>query len=131
MSTKIFVNLPVRNVGASVGFFTELGFPAQPEFTSEQAGCVVLGDGSYAMLLDQEFFATATSREIADAAKVTEVVIALQLESRAEVDRVVDGALARGGEANSDVVEDEYLYSRGFHDLDGHLWNVVCMKTPQ
>jgi predicted lactoylglutathione lyase len=129
MSTKIFVNLPVKDLGASIDFFTKLGFSFHPDYTNDQAGSLVISDDIYAMLVTEEFFATFTGRPVADATKVTEVAVALLFDSRERVDQVVDDAVAQGAEAGVEHVDDEYMYSRGFHDLDGHLWNVLTMKA--
>jgi predicted lactoylglutathione lyase len=129
MATKIFVNLPVKDLGASIDFFTKLGYSFNPEFTNDQAGCLVISDDIYAMLLTEPFFATFTSRPVADATKVTEVAVALLVDSRERVDQIVDDALAQGAQPGGENADDEYMYGRGFHDLDGHLWNVLIMKT--
>jgi predicted lactoylglutathione lyase len=129
MSTKIFVNLAVKDLGASIDFFTKLGFSFQPDYTNDEAGCLVISDDIYAMLVTEPFFATVTNRPIADATKVTEVAVALAFDSRERVDQVVDAAVAQGAEVGAMQVDEEYMYSRGFHDPDGHLWNVLTMTT--
>jgi hypothetical protein len=35
MSTKIFVNLPVKNLDKTIEFFTRLGYTFNPQFTDE------------------------------------------------------------------------------------------------
>jgi len=37
MATKIFVNLPVKDINKSIEFFTKLGFTFNPYFTDENA----------------------------------------------------------------------------------------------
>lgn len=44
MSSKIFVNLPVKDLARSIGFFEALGFRINPQFTDEMAACVVITD---------------------------------------------------------------------------------------
>lgn len=129
MATKIFVNLPVRDLPASIEFFTKLGFSFQPDYTNEQAGCLVISDDIFAMLVTEDFFATVTNRPVADARKCTEVAVALLVEARERVDQVVDDAVAQGAELSVEHVDDDFMYSRGFHDLDGHLWNVLTMSA--
>jgi len=94
----IFVNLPVRDLGRSMAFFERLGFTFNSQFTDETAACLVIEEGSiYAMLLTHAKFREFTSKEIADATRVTEVLTCLSAESRAGVDRLADAALAAGG----------------------------------
>ncbi len=44
MSRQIYVNLPVRNLDRSVEFFTQLGFQLNPQFTDENAACMIVSD---------------------------------------------------------------------------------------
>src|ERR671911_3197338 len=99
MPTKIFVNLPVRDLDRSMEFFKKLGFSFNPQFTDETAACMVISDDTYAMLLTHKKFGEFTKKKIVDATEMTEVLIALSQESRAEVDRFADAALAAGGKA--------------------------------
>jgi predicted lactoylglutathione lyase len=94
MSTKIFVNLPVKDLGKLIDFFTELGFSFNPQFTDDNATCMVISDDIYAMLLMEPFFKSFTNKEIVDATKSTEVILALGVDSRQRVDELVDKALA-------------------------------------
>lgn len=43
MATQIFVNLPVKNLNKSVEFFTRLDFKFDPQFTDENATCMIEG----------------------------------------------------------------------------------------
>jgi uncharacterized protein len=44
MSTKIFVNLPVKDLNKMAEFFTKLGFTFKPQFTNENATCLIVGE---------------------------------------------------------------------------------------
>lgn len=44
MATKIFVNLPVKDLKRSTEFFTKLGYTFNPQFTDENATCMVIDD---------------------------------------------------------------------------------------
>ncbi len=127
MSTEIFVNLPVKDLGKSIDFFTALGFSFNPQFTDENAGCLVISDVIYAMLLVEPFFKTFTKKDIADATKTTEAIVALGVESRERVDELVDKALAAGGLPSNDTHDHGFMYERSFQDPDGHLWEVFYM----
>lgn len=127
MSTRIFVNLPVKSLERSVGFFRELGFAFEPKFTDENATCMVVGDGIFVMLLVEPFFQTFTSKPIADAHRTTEAILCLGLDSRSAVDSMVDKALSNGAMASSETRDHGFMYQRAYQDLDGHLWEVVYM----
>ena len=127
MPRQIYVNLPIKDMERTQAFFRALGFSFNPQFTNEQGACMVIADGIYAMLLVEPFFQTFTNKPIADANKVTEVLVCLSCESRAEVDELVRKALAAGGKAPNAPQDHGFMYSHGFEDLDGHVWELVYM----
>lgn len=55
MTQMIFVNLPVADLDRSKAFYKALGFVVEPNFTNEQAACMVLSDAIYLMLLRHDF----------------------------------------------------------------------------
>jgi len=123
----IFVNLPVNDLGASKKFFTELGYTINPQFSDDNAASIVISDTIVAMLLTKPFYATFTQKEIADATKTSEVLVALSAESREKVDELVDKALGAGGSPAGQTQDLGFMYGRSFDDLDGHTWEVVWM----
>lgn len=128
MATKIFVNLPVKDLDRSKQFFSHLGYTFNPMFTDEKAASLVIDDGHiYAMLITEEFFKTFTRKEIADASKTTEVLIALETESREKVDEMVSKALEAGGSLYSEPQDYGWMYQHAFADPDGHQWEVFYL----
>lgn len=128
MSTKIFVNLPVRNLNRSVEFFTKLGFKFNPQFTDETATCMIVADDIFVMLLTEEKFKAFTPKQICDATKSTEVLVALSSESRGKVDEMVRKAVAAGGTTYNEPQDHGFMYGHGFQDLDGHIWEIFYME---
>ena len=128
MPTKIFVNLPVKDLERSKAFFAKLGYSFNPQFTDERAACMVISEDIYSMLLSEPFFKTFTRKEIADAAKTTEVLVALSADSKEHVDEMLRKALAAGAKEARDPMEYEFMYGRSFEDLDGHIWEVIWMN---
>ena len=130
MASKIFVNLPVKDLQRSMDFFTALGYTFNPQFTDEKAACLVIDDGYiYAMLLTEPFFQTFTKKPLADAHKSTEVLIALEVESRERVDEMVRSAVEAGGSIYRDPDDHGWMYSHSFADPDGHQWEVIYMDA--
>lgn len=70
MAKQIFVNLPVKGLNKSIDFFTKLGFSFNPQFTDEKAGCMVISDNIFAMLLTEQFFRTFTNKKSRTRGKV-------------------------------------------------------------
>ena len=78
-------------------FFEALGFSFNPQFTDENAACLIIEDGyNYAMLLTEKHFKMFTNKEIIDPATSVEVLNAMSLDSREQVDTIADAALANG-----------------------------------
>ncbi|MBL4933085.1 VOC family protein [Clostridium paridis] len=127
MGTKIFVNLPVKDLKKSVDFFTKLGFTFNHQFTDENAACMIINEDIFAMLLVDEFFKNFTQKEITDTTKSTEVILGLSAESKAMVDVIVDKAINMGGKFSKEAVDFGHMYQRSFQDLDGHLWEFIYM----
>lgn len=127
MSRQIFVNLPIANMERSKAFFTKLGFSFNPQFTNDQGACMVIADNIFAMLLVQPFFKTFIDTEIADATKSTGVLVCLSCASREEVDELVKKAVAAGGKPHRQPQDHGFMYGHGFHDPDGHVWELVYM----
>ena len=128
MATKIFVNLPVKNLNKSVEFFTKLDFKFNPQFTDETATCMIVSEDIYVMLLTEAKFKTFTPKAICDATKSTEVLVALSSESRGEVDEMVRKAVAAGGTTYNKSNDYGFMYQHGFQDLDGHIWELIYMQ---
>jgi predicted lactoylglutathione lyase len=127
MATKIFVNLPVKDLNRSIEFFTKLGYTFNPQFTDENATCMIIGENIFAMLLVEERFKDFTKKPISDAKKSTEVLIALDAESREKVDEMVKKAVDAGGSIYIDPQDHGWMYAHSFADLDGHQWEVMWM----
>lgn len=127
MATKIFVNLPVKDLNKTVDFFTKLGFKFNPRFTDENATCMIVGEDIFIMLLVEKFFKSFTKKEIVDATKGTEAIIALSADSKEKVDDMIRKAIEAGGSAPDKAQDQGWMYGHGFQDLDGHLWEVLWM----
>jgi predicted lactoylglutathione lyase len=124
---NVYINLPVGDLARSRAFFGGLGFEFNETFSDETALAMKISDSCFAMLLTHAKFAPFTPRAIADAQQTTEVLTALQLQSRAAVDDLVEQALAGGGSAVRAAEDHGFMYSRAFADPDGHIWEPFWM----
>ncbi|GAA1070634.1 VOC family protein [Nocardiopsis composta] len=127
MSKQIFVNLPVADLDRAKDFYTGLGYRLDPMFSDENAASFKISDEIYVMLLVHDFFKGVTDQAVADTATHREVINALSADSRAEVDALLDSALAAGATEPRQAQEEGPMYGRSFLDPDGHLWEVVYM----
>lgn len=124
---QIFVNLPVQDLKKSVEFFTKVGFEFDANFTDESATCMIIGENIYAMLLVEERFQSFISKKISNAADTTEVIVALSVDSREQVDAIVQAALDAGAKPSNEPQDHGFMYGWSFQDLDDHLWEVSYM----
>ncbi|HEX5592272.1 MAG TPA: VOC family protein [Solirubrobacterales bacterium] len=127
MSRLLFLNLPVADLGASRDFFDRLGFEFDQRFCDEGAACMVVSEQAYVMLLQRDRFAEFVVKPVADAGEATALTVAVSAEDRAAVDAFAEAALAAGATAGKDPQDYGFMYGRSFHDLDGHLWEVMWM----
>jgi predicted lactoylglutathione lyase len=124
---KVFINLPVKDLDKSKEFFAKLGYTFNPQFTDENAACMIISDNIYTMLLVEKFFATFTPKKVIDGKTGVEAINALNCPSRAAVDEIVNKALAAGGKKYNEPQDHGFMYQWGFEDLDGHLWEYFWM----
>lgn len=127
MSRILFLNLPVSDLPASREFFGRLGFEFDERFCDEQAVCMVVSEQAYVMLLERSRFADFVTRPVAEAAEATALTVAISAESREAVDAFAETAWDAGATTAKDPQDYGFMYQRSFHDLDGHLWEVMWM----
>jgi predicted lactoylglutathione lyase len=131
MSTSIFVNVPVRDLPASMAYFKALGFDHNPQFTDETASCIVISDTIYVMLLTHDKFREFTSTPIPNAKAEIGALYALSRDSREAVDAIANAALKAGGTEQRDPQDYGFMYGRAIADLDGHVWEYTWMDMSQ
>jgi predicted lactoylglutathione lyase len=116
----MFLNLPVKDLKTSVDFFTALGFSFNPDYTDENATCMIVNENACVMLLVENYFKTFTRG-------AAEAIIAYSVDGREAVDEAVRTALANGGSPSEDAIDHGFMYNHSFQDPDGHLWEVFWM----
>ena len=127
MVISLFVNLPIANLKKSVEFFTELGFTFNPQFTDETSTCMIISDNIFVMLLEHAKFEGFIDKKIAPR-DTAEAILALSCDSQEEVRTLTEKAFAMGARRLNDPEDMGFMFSWGFEDLDGHLWDVFWMN---
>jgi uncharacterized protein len=129
---QLYINLPVMDLARATAFYEALGFAKNTQFSNEDASAMVYDDTLSVMLLTPGFCANFLgSKQISDAHTTTEVLNALQLDSREAVDIFFDKAIAAGGQKTIEAYDHGFMYGRDFEDLDGHIWEVFWMDVSQ
>ena len=88
---------------------------------------MIIGENIYAMLLVEERFSDFTNKKISDAKSTTEVLIALDAESREDVDDMIRKAKEAGGSIYRQPEDHGWMYGHSFADPDGHQWEILYM----
>lgn len=128
MSKTIFVNLPVTDLPKSMAFYEAIGFTNNPQFTNERAAAMMWSDAIVVMLLTHDFWKTFTTKAIPNAKESAQLALAINIDSRAEVDALVETAGRNGGTADQSPPQDHgFMYQRSFEDPDGHNWEPFWM----
>jgi predicted lactoylglutathione lyase len=128
MHSQMFVNLPVKDLKRAVDFYSKLGYTFNPQFTDENATCMIVGENLYAMLLVEKFFKSFTSKTVADPHTATTALISLSCSSKAQVDELVAKARAAGGNVPRQPEDHGFMYSHDFEDPDGNGWGLFHMN---
>lgn len=129
MAKMIFVNLPVSDLSRSVAFYEAVGATRNPQFSDDTAACMMFSDTIHVMLLTHAKFAQFSPLPIADAWATTQMLLAISADSRADVDRVTEAALAAGGAQAGPTQDHGFMYGRSFADPDGHIWEPHWMDV--
>lgn len=123
----IFVNLPVKDLPASIAFYEAVGAIRNNDFADDSAQMMSFSDTIHVMLLTHERFSSFTPRKVPNAHETAQVLLALSEASRPDVDTTTDKALAAGGTEPNPRQDHGFMYGRNFADLDGHIWEVAWM----
>jgi predicted lactoylglutathione lyase len=127
MFNSIFVNLPVASLKKSVDFFTELGFTFNAQFTDETSTCMIVNDTIYVMLIEHEKFSAFIDKPIAPSTS-TEAIFAFSCVSPEQVRELSEKAFSLGARKINEPEDHGFMFSWGFEDLDGHLWDLFWMN---
>jgi predicted lactoylglutathione lyase len=125
--TSIFVNIPTNDLDRSIAFYRALGCAINPNFTDENAACVVWSDDIFFMVLRREFFATLHRQAPRRAQGVGTgvAVVRAGLACRRRRDR--RGGVAAGGTEPHPAQDYGFMYSRDLDDPDGNSLGFLYM----
>ncbi|WP_415327720.1 VOC family protein [Chryseobacterium sp. MMS23-Vi53] len=127
---QIYVNLPVKDIQKTKEFWSNIGFSINDQISDEKAVCIVMSDNIQVMFLEEEFFQTFSERPTPKG-DTTQVLVAIGLDSREEVDQVVNAAVANGAYQHEEAQDHGWMYQNSFWDINGHGWNVIFADPSQ
>jgi len=130
MGKMIFLNLPVRDIVAATKFYQAIGCTKNDQYSDERSSSMVWSEVITFQLMTHEYFATFTPKKLGDARTTCGMLIALNRESRSDVDAMVESAASAGGAPDVRPVMDHgWMYNRAFEDPDGHMFEVMWMDA--
>ncbi|RZK39180.1 MAG: glyoxalase/bleomycin resistance/extradiol dioxygenase family protein [Pedobacter sp.] len=124
---QVFINLAVKDVEKSMDFYTQLGFNVNPQFSDNEAKCMVWSETIFLMIMTHEKFKTFTNKPIADTKTNIAALFALSVESVDKVHEVVESGIKAGGSEPMPMMDHGFMILRKIEDFDGHTWEVFFM----
>ena len=97
---QLYINLPVADLPKATAFYEALGFTKNTDFSNEDASAMIYDDTLSVMLLTRGFFqGFLGTKTISHSLISTEVLNALQLDSRDAVDAFFEQVLVNCDDA--------------------------------
>lgn len=124
---QIFINLPVKNVEASMSFYTQLGFTINPLFTFDDQKCMVWSEQIYVMLQTYEMFKSGNKKKMPNLKEYAIATFTLPVESLDKLNEIIENGLKAGGIEPTPMYDEGFMQVRNIEDLDGHNWGVICL----
>ena len=124
---QIFINLPVKDVLASMEFYQQLGFTVNPLFTFDDQKCMVWSEQIFVMLQTLEMFKSGNKKEIADPRKNTIATFTLPVDSLDIMNELMEKGLKAGGTESIPMIDEGFMQVRNIEDLDGHNWGIIYL----
>jgi len=124
---QIFINLPVKDLNASMHFYSQLGFVVNPLFTFDDQKCMMWGDQVYLMLQAHDMFKRGNNKNLPDTATNAIATFTIPVESLARVHEIIENGLKAGGAETIPMTDEGFMQVRNIEDLDGHHWGFIYL----
>ena len=124
---QIFINLPVKDIEASMHFYTQLGFEVNPLFTFENQKCMVWSEQIYVMLQTIEMSKSGEKKNIVDPKQNRIATFTLPVESLESMNEIVNKGVKAGGIETTEPIDEGFMQIRNIEDLDGHNWGIIYL----
>lgn len=132
MAKQVYINLPVDNLEKSTEFYQALGFKKNDIFSNDKACGMEWSNEIIVMLVTHDFYKIfIPGKQIIDGSTTSGVLLALNLESKEDVQKFADTAKAHGGKCfKVDYgISEGMMFGYEVLDLDGNQWEPVWMST--
>lgn len=126
--TEGYLNIFTKDLGNAVEFFKGIGFTFEPEWSNEDAAGFTICKGLRLMVLTENKFSEFTTKDLADNHKFSAHIMALQVDTKDEMNELVDTAITLGADEYREPTDYGFMMSRAFYDLDGNIWEILVMN---
>ncbi|AKG73872.1 VOC family protein [Salinicoccus halodurans] len=120
-----WLNIPVKDVQASMEFFGKIGFDVNPG-KDETLAQVLVGEQPI-LLFREDVLQSFIGGELADTSAGNEFVVSFNMETNEEVDELCRKITLNGGSVLEGPAVIRGYYGCLFTDPDGHKYNVIVM----
>lgn len=124
---QIFINLPVKDLFASVHFYKALGFELNPVFSFDDQKCMAWSDQILVMLQTYEMFQRGNGKPVHDPKEHSNSSFTITVESVEKMNLLVEDALQVGGLELGPMINEGFMQVRTIADLDGHIWGIIFL----
>jgi predicted lactoylglutathione lyase len=129
MTKQVLINLAVKDLDKSMGFYTASGFV--PEFSDETAKRMVWSETISLMIMTREKLASFATKPIADTKSNMAGYYSLLVSSIDELNNVLTNGLNAGGREPKEMSDYGFMQQRTIEGFDGHTWNFIFMDMPK
>lgn len=131
MSKQIYISLPVKDLDVSSKFYEALGFVKNSMFGDNVTfNSFKWSEDIIVMLLTHEAHKRLIgNKERMDAKKTAGILLALNFDSKEELDAFAKKAGENGGKVSQSEEEAEGMYSYDIEDPDGNGWGPFYIDT--
>ncbi|HKR05441.1 MAG TPA: VOC family protein [Bacteroidia bacterium] len=127
MAKQVFINLAVKDLQKSMGFYTALGFTNNPQFSDDTGKCMVWSENIFVMIMTHQKFTTFATKPLADTKSNLAALFSLSMDSIDEVNKLMTNGLNAGGTEPNEMRDYGFMQQRTIEDFDGHTWEVFFM----
>jgi len=86
MTKQIWLNLPVKDIAKSKGFFSKIGFSFNEAHDTESSACMMVGKNNFVvMLFEESMFGGFSQNRLTDTQTSSEILISIEAESRRRI----------------------------------------------
>ncbi len=124
---QIFINLPVKDVEASMDFYLQLGFTVNSLFTFDDQKCMVWSDQIFVMLQAYKMFNSGNKKKLPDTKENAIATFTLPVESLDKVNEIIEKGLKAGGKESTPMMDEGFMQIRNIEDVDGHNWAIIYL----